>query len=418
MVVTATVPSARRGRQPRRGPCAMVPPLPVLGLCPRRTGRLTRHGGAAHGTPAPSRIIEDMPCLELDHACCTYPGAARPVLQDVSLAVPHGAFLTLLGPANAGKSTLLRMIAGLEETQSGVVRIDGRDVTRLPPKHRNVAMIFQNYALYPQMTVGENITFALRVAGVPAAERRRRIAPITRALHLDALVDRQPGALTGHERQRVAVARALARIPDLLLMDEPFTGLAPEERLDLLARIHDIAAGLGITVVSATSRLAETEGIDAPVAVLAGGRLRQSAPLAELRRAPADLAVARAVSPRPLVVWSATVEDGAITLGARRRPVPGVAHADVLLAVADTRARVRPEGALPATIEHTRTVSTEGPGAQELVLRLADRDRTECRQTVPGVRYQPGDRTGVDVDPAEAWVFAAADGALLDAPRA
>ncbi|KAB1657612.1 ABC transporter ATP-binding protein [Pseudoclavibacter sp. CFCC 11306] len=356
-----------------------------------------------------------MPSLVLERASCVYPGAAEPAVRDVSLSVDDGAFLTLLGQSGSGKSTLLRMIAGLEETASGAVRIDGREVTRLPPKHRNVAMVFQNYALYPQMSVRDNIAFALKVAGVDQTERDRRVSVVADGLDLDDLLSSAPHELSGRERQRVAVGRALARIPDLLLLDEPFTSLPADVRHPLLSSIRTLAARLGVTTLYATRDLSEAALLDEPIAVLDGGRLHQIGSLAHLRSRPEDLTVAQTVIDEPLTCWTASAEDGTICIGDQCRIVPG-AHGPVVLAIASRHMTLSDQREdLGGTVEHI----APGPdGGRTLTLRLADRDRSECQMRTDGVRLQPGDRVRLAVAVELAWVFHADSGRLLAAPAA
>jgi len=152
------------------------------------------------------------------------------VIQSLDLSVAHGEFVVFVGPSGCGKSTLLRMIAGLEPVSSGEIHIDGRDVTNLPPVDRNVAMVFQNYALYPHMTVEENIGFGLRIAGVPKAQRREKVMEAARILKLERYLARKPKALSGGQRQRVAIGRAIVKKPKLFLFDEPLSNLDAELR--------------------------------------------------------------------------------------------------------------------------------------------------------------------------------------------
>ena len=160
------------------------------------------------------------------------------VLTDINLSMAHGDFLVLLGPSGCGKSTLLNCIAGLETITTGRILIDGRDVTELPPKDRDIAMVFQSYALYPTMTVGENITFGMRVRGEPKAERGKRLAEVAETLQITQLIDRKPSQLSGGQRQRVAMGRALVRNPKLFLFDEPLSNLDAKLRVEMRAEIR------------------------------------------------------------------------------------------------------------------------------------------------------------------------------------
>ncbi|WP_028245295.1 ABC transporter ATP-binding protein [Pseudoclavibacter soli] len=355
-----------------------------------------------------------MSSLTLDHASCVYPGGATPSVAEVSLAVRTGEFLVLLGAQGAGKSTLLRLIAGLEETSAGSILIDHRDVTRLPPKHRDVAMVFQNYALYPQMSVSENMAFALKVAGVSREERTQRVALIAQGLDLADQLDASPADLTGRQRQRVAVGRALARIPSVLLLDEPFTGLARAERRELVGRIRRLTDTLGITTVYATRELPELDDPIERVAVIAHGRLRQADSLEHLRSDPADLDVARTVAGQPMACWTMTPDDdGTLHLDDQRRRVGGQPAA-VVVGVPERQLHLA-DGAegLPAIVEHTER---HDDGTQSLMLRITDRDRSECTVRVDSVGYEPGDRVFIAIDLDELAVFDSATGIQLALP--
>ena len=164
-----------------------------------------------------------MASVTYDHITCQYPGAERPSVTDLDLDIADGEFLVLVGPSGCGKSTTLRMLAGLEEVTDGRIFIGDRDVTDVPARDRDIAMVFQNYALYPHMTVAENMGFALKIAKVNAAERRRRVEEAAAVLDLTPYLDRKPKALSGGQRQRVAMGRAIVRSPQVFLMDEPLS---------------------------------------------------------------------------------------------------------------------------------------------------------------------------------------------------
>ncbi len=225
--------------------------------------------------------------------------AGRDVLVDLDLAVPAGRYLTVVGPSGAGKTTLLRAVAGLHEVSAGRVLIAGRDVTRLRPGLRSVAMVFQSYALFPHLTVEQNIAFGLAVTDVPRTAQRARVAEVAELTGCAALLGRRPGTLSGGERQRVALARALAREPDVLLLDEPLSNLDADLRVqtrDELARLHERT---GSTVVHVTHDQAEAFALGNEVAVLLDGRIAQCAPPDELWSRPVTRAVALFVgSPR------------------------------------------------------------------------------------------------------------------------
>src|SRR5206468_2859498 len=196
-------------------------------------------------------------------------------VDDVSLHIEDGEFIVLVGPSGCGKSTILRIIAGLEEVTAGEVRIGDRDVTDLPPKQRDIAMVFQNYALYPHMTVEENLGFGLKLRGVPKPEKRRRVLDVARTLALDPLLQRKPAELSGGQRQRVAMGRAMVREPKAFLMDEPLSNLDAKLRVQMRAELARLHERLGTTTVYVTHDQVEAMTLGERVAVLKDGVLQQ-----------------------------------------------------------------------------------------------------------------------------------------------
>ncbi|MDP4907513.1 MAG: ATP-binding cassette domain-containing protein, partial [Candidatus Nanopelagicales bacterium] len=190
--------------------------------------------------------------VAFDGVSVTYPGSSQPALSNLTLDVAEGEFLVLVGPSGCGKSTCLRALAGLEGTSEGRVLIGDRDVTRVPAKDRDVAMVFQNYALYPHMTVAENMGFALRIAKQPKEEIRRRVAEAARLLDLEDYLDRKPKALSGGQRQRVAMGRAIVREPQVFLMDEPLSNLDAKLRVQTRTQIATLQRRLGTTTIYVT----------------------------------------------------------------------------------------------------------------------------------------------------------------------
>jgi multiple sugar transport system ATP-binding protein len=210
----------------------------------------------------------------LDRICKTF-GSSYRAITDLSLAVADGEFLTLVGPSGCGKSTLLRMIAGLEEISDGTLTIGGRNVEDLAPKDRDIAMVFQNYALYPHMTVAENIGFSMKLAGRRKDDRKGRVIEIARTLQLEKLLESKPSELSGGQRQRVAMGRAMVREPAAFLMDEPLSNLDAKLRVQMRGEITSLQRQLGVTTIYVTHDQTEALTMGDRVAVLKGGLLQQ-----------------------------------------------------------------------------------------------------------------------------------------------
>ena len=216
-----------------------------------------------------------MATVTFDNASRVYPGQERPAVDSLNLEIADGEFLVLVGPSGCGKSTSLRMLAGLEEVNAGRVLIGDRDVTDVPPKDRDIAMVFQNYALYPHMTVADNMGFALKIAGTPKAEIRQRVEEAAKILDLEQYLDRKPKALSGGQRQRVAMGRAIVRSPQVFLMDEPLSNLDAKLRVSTRTQIASLQRRLGVTTVYVTHDQTEAMTMGDRVAVLNGGVLQQ-----------------------------------------------------------------------------------------------------------------------------------------------
>lgn len=213
--------------------------------------------------------------ITFDQATCIYPGVERPAVDRLDLSIGDGEFLVLVGPSGCGKSTTLRMLAGLEDVTSGTITIGGRDVTGLPPKSRDISMVFQNYALYPHMTVAQNMGFALKIAKVGKEETARRVAEAAKILDLTEYLDRKPKALSGGQRQRVAMGRAIVREPQAFLMDEPLSNLDAKLRVQTRAEIAGLQRRLATTTVYVTHDQVEAMTMGDRVAVLKDGLLQQ-----------------------------------------------------------------------------------------------------------------------------------------------
>ena len=212
-----------------------------------------------------------MTTVKFDQATRLFPGSERPAVDKLDLEIGDGEFLVLVGPSGCGKSTSLRMLAGLEDVDEGAVWIGDRNVTDVPPKDRDVAMVFQNYALYPHMSVADNMGFALKIAGVHKDEIRTRVVDAAKILDLEEFLDRKPKALSGGQRQRVAMGRAIVRQPQVFLMDEPLSNLDAKLRVQTRTQIAALQRRLGVTTVYVTHDQVEAMTMGDRVAVLKDG---------------------------------------------------------------------------------------------------------------------------------------------------
>ncbi|WP_300034416.1 sn-glycerol-3-phosphate ABC transporter ATP-binding protein UgpC [uncultured Roseobacter sp.] len=258
--------------------------------------------------------------LDIDNATKAY-GSVE-VLHNVDISVQEGEFLVLVGPSGCGKSTLLNMIAGLEEITSGEIRIKDNLMNGVHPSRRNIAMVFQSYALYPNMTVGQNITFGLEMHGVPKAEREKAMKEAAALLQIEPLLGRKPGALSGGQRQRVAMGRALVRNPDVFLFDEPLSNLDAKLRVDMRTEIKKLHQKLGTTIVYVTHDQIEAMTLSTRIAVMNGGYVQQLGTPQEIYDKPANIFVATFMGSPAMNVVKATV---AVENG---RPVAQVALHD------------------------------------------------------------------------------------------
>lgn len=264
-----------------------------------------------------------MASVTFDHATCIYPGAAKPSVDNLCLDIRDGEFLVLVGPSGCGKSTTLRMLAGLEFVDSGRVLIGDDDVTMADPKDRDIAMVFQNYALYPHMTVAENMGFALKLAKVDKKEIRQRVDEAARLLDLTDYLDRKPKALSGGQRQRVAMGRAIVRSPRVFLMDEPLSNLDARLRVHTRAQIAELQQRLGTTTVYVTHDQVEAMTMGDRVAVLCAGRLQQVDTPRNLFDHPANAFVAGFIGSPSMNILSAPLRGATAWVGETPIPLPG-----------------------------------------------------------------------------------------------
>jgi len=306
-----------------------------------------------------------MSTLELSHVRKVYPNGALAV-EDFSLAVRDREFIVLVGPSGCGKSTTLRMVAGLEEMTAGTIAIDGRVVNALPPKDRDIAMVFQNYALYPHMTVRENMAFGLRLRHTPKDEIARRIADASETLGLGSLLDRLPKQLSGGQRQRVALGRAIVRQPKVFLFDEPLSNLDAKMRVEMREEIHRLHLRLQATILYVTHDQTEAMTLGDRIVVMENGRIRQVDPPIPLYNAPRNRFVAGFIGTPPMNFLDARVAPGR-TL---RCPTGDLPLPESAPALADGRACVlgiRPEH---IAAEHGDPAPGTLAGAVELIEQM------------------------------------------------
>jgi multiple sugar transport system ATP-binding protein len=252
--------------------------------------------------------------IVLDHVSKVF-GDDVVAVDDVSLEIGDGEFIVLVGPSGCGKSTILRILAGLEEVTAGELLLDEREITDLPPKDRDIAMVFQNYALYPHMTVEQNLGFGLKLRKTPKEEQRRRVDDVAKVLGLDKLMQRKPSELSGGQRQRVAMGRAMVREPHAFLMDEPLSNLDAKLRVQMRAELARLHERLGTTTVFVTHDQVEAMTLGERVAVLRDGVLQQVDEPQNLYEHPANLFVAAFIGSPPMNLVEASVEGGRIRFG-------------------------------------------------------------------------------------------------------
>ncbi len=337
-------------------------------------------------------------------------------VQPMDLEVRPGELMVLVGPSGCGKSTLLRLIAGLEESTSGEVWIGGRRVDEVAPGARDVAMVFQSYALYPHMTVARNLGFGLRMRGTPRAELEQRVAETAAALGLGDLLERKPGQLSGGQRQRVALGRAMVRDPGVFLFDEPLSNLDAELRLRTRDEIAALHRRLGTTMIFVTHDQVEALSLGQRVAVMDRGRLQQVGTPDEVYRRPGNLFVAG-------FVGSPSINRIALSLDDRRRLAGGPFALAAPSSLSRATLAVRPEdlavagpggeeGDFQATILRVEALGSEqrlhldGPGDSAWVVRAS-----------PAARVAPGDRVGVSVAWERSHLFGADGRRERGAPR-
>ena len=360
-----------------------------------------------------------MATVTFDKATRLYPGSTVPAVDSIDLQVADGEFLVLVGPSGCGKSTTLRMLAGLEEVNEGNIFIGDRNVTDVPPKDRDIAMVFQNYALYPHMTVAENMGFALKIAGLPKDERATRVLEAAKLLDLEPYLDRKPKALSGGQRQRVAMGRAIVRQPQVFLMDEPLSNLDAKLRVQTRTQIASLQRRLGVTTVYVTHDQTEALTMGDRIAVLKDGVMQQVGSPRDLYETPRNVFVAGFIGSPAMNLFPATIVDGGVQFGTGVAPV----DRDSLSDTKDTSVTVgvRPEDLIVgASGSHGLTVEVdvvEELGADGYLYGHADVDghRVDVVARVDG-RSHPnaGETVVVSPEPKHVHVFDTTTGLRLN----
>ncbi len=262
-----------------------------------------------------------MASVTFDNATRVYPNTERPAVDSLNLEIADGEFLVLVGPSGCGKSTSLRMLAGLEDVNSGRIFIGDRDVTDVQPKDRDIAMVFQNYALYPHMTVADNMGLALKIANTPKEEIEKRVKEAARILDLSEYLDRKPKALSGGQRQRVAMGRAIVRQPQVFLMDEPLSNLDAKLRVQTRTQIASLQRRLGVTTVYVTHDQTEALTMGDRIAVLKDGILQQVGTPREMYDTPANVFVAGFIGSPAMNIGTFDLHDGYAQLAEAKVPI-------------------------------------------------------------------------------------------------
>jgi lactose/L-arabinose transport system ATP-binding protein len=330
---------------------------------------------------------------------------ATDVIKGVDLSVNEGEFCVFVGPSGCGKSTLLRMVAGLEDTTEGRINIGARDVTRSDPSERGVAMVFQTYALYPHMTVAENMGFGLKMTGHPRAEIDAKVKEASRILKLDDYLARKPKALSGGQRQRVAIGRAIVRGPEVFLFDEPLSNLDAELRVEMRVEIARLHREIGATMIYVTHDQVEAMTLADKIVVLRSGRVEQVGRPLDLYHDPDNRFVAGFIGSPAMNFVAATVENGALRApGLGEAPVPTAAALPG--AGAKVSVGLRPQHLTldPAGSTHRVEITEALGGVSYIHLSSASGEKlvVESREDP---KVAPGARAGVAFNPADAMVF-------------
>src|SRR5437867_3286441 len=352
--------------------------------------------------------------VEYDDVWKKFPTRDAPAVQGLTLDVADGEFLVLLGPSGCGKTTALRMLAGLEYPDRGDILLDGGSVLRLEPKDRDVALVFQSYALYPHMSVRDNIQYPLRVRNLTASERLKKVEQVADLLGIQHLLPRRPGQLSGGEQQRVALARAIVREPRVFLMDEPLSNLDAKLRTHTRTELKALQNQLGVTTIFVTHDQAEAMTMGDRIAVLDAGKLQQLGTPDNVYQRPANLFVAQFIGSPPMNIVDARRDGEALVLaGGWRVEAPrAIAGSDGL------KVGLRPEAIeldrAPVSGAQPAEVLVSEPLGSEVIVNVKLGEVLFKVRTRPEVRPDPGTPVFLRARPEDVRVFDASSGAALN----
>jgi sn-glycerol 3-phosphate transport system ATP-binding protein len=347
---------------------------------------------------------------DVQKAYGTGPKANR-VIHGVNASIADGEFIVIVGPSGCGKSTLLRMVAGLEEITGGQIEIGGRVVNGLEPAERDIAMVFQNYALYPHMSVYDNMAYGLKIAKVPKAEIDQRVNKAAKILELGGLLERKPRQLSGGQRQRVAMGRAIVRQPQVFLFDEPLSNLDAKLRAATRLEIQKLHAELGITSLFVTHDQVEAMTLAQRMIVMNGGRIEQMGTPEEVYQRPASTFVASFMGSPPMNLLPGRAEAGRFAVGDTRLPVTAPGSGELLLGVRPEHASVDPAGAWPLRVEMLEML-----GAERLVYGHLGGAPFTLRVDARDVAPRPGDTVHLSVEARQLHWFDPSTQARLAPP--
>ncbi|MBQ9681630.1 MAG: sn-glycerol-3-phosphate ABC transporter ATP-binding protein UgpC [Aeriscardovia sp.] len=376
-----------------------------------------------------------MASVAYDHVTRIYPGNTEPSVNDLCLDVKDGEFMVLVGPSGCGKSTTLRMLAGLEEVNKGRIFIGDQDVTTERPKNRDIAMVFQNYALYPHMSVADNMGFALKIAGMPKNEIRRKVEETAKILDLTDLLDRKPKALSGGQRQRVAMGRAIVRQPKVFLMDEPLSNLDAKLRAQTRTQIANLQRNLGVTTLYVTHDQTEALTMGDRIAVINFGALQQCGTPSELYGRPGNVFVAGFIGSPSMNLGTYAVSEGRVRIGDGSISLPRETT-DKLAASADSKIVLgfRPEAARLASADDPESfrllvrnvedlgadgyaygdVLTGGAASTAASSLMGDQNKLTAIRVTPRELPKVGDVVNIRIDQSTMHLFAPSTGLRLN----